>query len=551
MKNARRRKRDALTVAAVVASAGLVTNHGSTKPESKTLKAQFAQFACNSSAGLVRNDTMEGKDFLVVPMIMMLEGVHTGSGGPLYYPADELSKTPEVWNHKPVVVYHPTQNGKGISACSPDVLSAHKIGVIMNAHFTSLGQLKAEAWLEEERVKKVDERILNAIQEKKILELSTGLFTDNEMTDGEYEGDKYVAIARNYRPDHLAVLPDKIGACSVADGAGFCRNELIALTGAQEEDLETLRGFIVQNLQKAAGKKGPIQNVLNRLPDLVNNELSHESLRSKLCEALEKRFPPPSGDQAGYGWPYVESVFEDFLVYSMAGKLFRIGYSKSDTGVTISGSPKSVVRVTEYRTEGGSPVGNAAGRQLNQTETKDMKKELVDGLIANGGYSEESRTMLMGLEENVLKSMTAASAKLATNAKSTTAPAEAPKTAAAAVVVNEVKKPATHADFLASAPAETQAIIRNAERVLNSEKEKHVATITANAANKFTKEQLMGMDVSMLEHLAALAGAQKPAAPAAPDFSGAGITALPLVANATGEDKPLLMPTMSFVEAAS
>ncbi len=548
MNNARRRKRDAHTLAVVAAATmaggSLITNHG---PAKTMQKAQFAKFSCNSSAALVRNDTMEGRPYLVVPMIMMLEGVHAGSGGALYYPAEELSKTPEVWNHKPVVVYHPTQNGKGISACSPEVLDAHKIGVIMNAHFTSLGQLKAEAWLEEDRVKKVDERILNAITEKKVLELSTGLFTDNEMSEGEFDGEAYNAIARNYRPDHLAVLPDKIGACSVADGAGFCRNELQALTGATGEDLEELRGFIVNQLQKAAGKKGPIQTILNKVP-LLTNEVSHETLRAQLCEALEKKFPPPTGDQAGYGWPYVEAVFEDFLVYSMAGKLFRIGYSKSDTAVTITGTSSAVVRVTEYRTEGGSYVSNAAGRQQTQTETKDMnKKELVDGLIANGGYSEESRTMLMGLEDNVLKSMSAAGQKLVANAKSTATPAPA-------VVANseQPKKPATHAEFLAAAPPETRAIIANAERVLNAEKEKHIAVITANAANTFTKEQLTAMDVSTLQSLAAIAAAAKPAAaPAAPDFSGAGIHGMPVVANSTGDDKPLVMESMTFAEAQS
>lgn len=32
------------------------------------------------------------------------------------------------------------------------------------------------------------------------------------------------AVARNHRPDHLAILPDQVGACSLADGAGLIRN---------------------------------------------------------------------------------------------------------------------------------------------------------------------------------------------------------------------------------------------------------------------------------------------------------------------------------------
>ncbi|GAG82219.1 unnamed protein product, partial [marine sediment metagenome] len=64
--------------------------------------------------GITRYDTMEGREYLVAPMIMIVEGVLNGSEGAGLYPADELSKTPQVWNHKPVVVYHPQENGVGI-----------------------------------------------------------------------------------------------------------------------------------------------------------------------------------------------------------------------------------------------------------------------------------------------------------------------------------------------------------------------------------------------------------------------------------------------------
>ena len=52
------------------------------------------------------------------------------------------------------------------------------------------------------------------------MEVSTGLFTENEEVHGEFRGKPYIAVARNYRPDHLAWLPDQIGACSLAAGCG-------------------------------------------------------------------------------------------------------------------------------------------------------------------------------------------------------------------------------------------------------------------------------------------------------------------------------------------
>jgi len=176
--------------------------------------------------GTVRNDTMEGRDYLVAPMIMIVEGVHAGNAGPLLYSKDELSKIPGIWNYKPIVVYHPEEHGQLRSACDPIVLSKRKVGVIMNTTFAETENgpgLKAEAWLEKDRMDTVDERIGIAIENQEVMELSTGLFSDNESMDGEFKGKKYIAVVRNIRPDHLALLPDMRGACSVEDGAGFLR----------------------------------------------------------------------------------------------------------------------------------------------------------------------------------------------------------------------------------------------------------------------------------------------------------------------------------------
>lgn len=172
---------------------------------------------------LVRHDKMEDRDFLVVPMVMLTEGVHNGSKGPVYYPPEELSKTPEAWNHKPVVVYHPSLNGVGVSACDPAIITNRKVGVIMNTKFAG-GRLTSEAWIEKSRADVVDERIMKAITDNEMMELSTGVFIDCDATPGEWKGETYVGVARNYRPDHLALLPDQIGACSLKDGAGFLRN---------------------------------------------------------------------------------------------------------------------------------------------------------------------------------------------------------------------------------------------------------------------------------------------------------------------------------------
>ena len=61
--------------------------------------------------------------------------------------------------------------------------------------------------------------------ETKEVEVSLGMFTENDMEEGEYEGKQYKGIAKNHRPDHLAILPDQIGACSCKDGCGLGANK--------------------------------------------------------------------------------------------------------------------------------------------------------------------------------------------------------------------------------------------------------------------------------------------------------------------------------------
>ncbi|QEG39395.1 hypothetical protein [Roseimaritima ulvae] len=163
---------------------------------------------------------LEGRPHFVIPMVMLTVGNHAGSNGPVHYPADELERSVPYWNQLSVVVYHPSLYGRGVSAGDPDILNRQKIGVIFNTSFDGQ-RLKADAWVDRERVYRVDERVAQAIAREQRMEVSTGLVMDFD--EVHYNG--AVATGRNFRPDHLAVLPDKIGACSLKDGCGLLRNE--------------------------------------------------------------------------------------------------------------------------------------------------------------------------------------------------------------------------------------------------------------------------------------------------------------------------------------
>jgi hypothetical protein len=162
---------------------------------------------------------------------MLVPGVLSGSKGPLLYPAEEVRKSPDDWNHIPIVVYHPMKDGKPVSARSPSILSKYGVGFVFHSRTDSKGVLKGEGWLDVEATRRVDKSVLDSVQLGKPIELSTGLFVDDEPApEGAIFNDhrgtrKYVGIARNYKPDHLAILPSGKGACSLADGCGVLINE--------------------------------------------------------------------------------------------------------------------------------------------------------------------------------------------------------------------------------------------------------------------------------------------------------------------------------------
>jgi hypothetical protein len=160
---------------------------------------------------------------------MIVPGVLNGSRGQLYYPPDEIAKSVDAWNGVLITLDHPTDSkGNPTSASSPGIIERFGIGTIRNAR--SNGKLTADGWFDVERLKKMAPRTLNKLERGQPEELSTGLFTDNEPVKNkdkaiDDKGRFYTHVARNYRPDHLAVLVGKRGACSINDGCGVNINQ--------------------------------------------------------------------------------------------------------------------------------------------------------------------------------------------------------------------------------------------------------------------------------------------------------------------------------------
>lgn len=282
--------------------------------------------------------TFQGREYLVASATLIVPGVLNGSQGPLYYPADEVSKSPSRWDTIPILVYHPTENDSGRSL---KVLDRQGIGHIANSRFEN-GKLQSDLWFDAERTQSVDPRVYNAVLNSKAIELSTGLGTENEdAEDGaNFNGTEYKATARNYQPDHLAILPDQVGACSLSDGCGV-NNALVGLQG---------------------------------------------SLQSALMERMGSD-------------PWITAVESTYLVFRTSEGLFKLGYSTPNDTVALSdGEPVAVQSKTIY-----AATNKESDMADNKMKSEDRKK-IVDGLITNSCcWTEDDRTELEGMSDIALQ----------------------------------------------------------------------------------------------------------------------------------------------------
>jgi hypothetical protein len=171
--------------------------------------------------GAARRVTWQGRDYLVAPVSLLVPGVLAGSRGPLLYRPEDVSRDPAAWNHMPIVAGHPEQDGRHVSARDPDVLEKYEIGRVYRARAN--GKLTGEAWIDVAAARRLAPRVLAALAAGTPVEVSTGLYTDPEPAPAgaAHNGVSYTHVARDLRPDHLAVLLDSVGACSIQDGCGL------------------------------------------------------------------------------------------------------------------------------------------------------------------------------------------------------------------------------------------------------------------------------------------------------------------------------------------
>jgi hypothetical protein len=196
------------------------------------------------SAGPVRTEELMGRPYRVFPAVLVREQVLHNNLGHTFLPAEEIRASVEAWNGIPVVIRHPQSRGVPVSARSPEVLNARGAGFLFRARYEDAA-LHADVFLDMERAADIPDTgdVINRVDSGDVGELSTGFGTTVENVKGTWDGQAFDLILRALQPDHLALLPDEVGACSVADGCG------LGVNAEAGDDMATDDGVVATNVQ--------------------------------------------------------------------------------------------------------------------------------------------------------------------------------------------------------------------------------------------------------------------------------------------------------------
>lgn len=181
----------------------------------ESIPMQFAGFSINSDIAF-RYEVLEDRTYLVASVVPIIEGVLNQ----YYVPREEIAAFVKTWNDVPLMVDHPRDEyGDPVSAKSPEFIE-QSIGRFFGAQMSG-PRLIGETWVDMAKCEAIggDALVcLQAIEKNEVLECSTAFFSDPQMVPGIFNNVEYQGTHKHLRPDHLALLPNDVGACSVADG---------------------------------------------------------------------------------------------------------------------------------------------------------------------------------------------------------------------------------------------------------------------------------------------------------------------------------------------
>lgn len=466
---------------------------------------QFAVSVRAQASTEIRTETVFGRDFTVIPVVAIVEGVLQGMNSPTpeLALAEEFGRVPEGWNGRPVVMNHPQIDGNPVSANIPNVLETYAFGQLFNTRLED-GKLKTEAWIDSERLAALGGEVQTTIDRVlagEIVEVSTGLFTGVEPVTGKFNGKAYTGVWRGVVPDHLAFLSaGTLGACSVADGCGTRVNASkpkgwmeFSIMSETKTEVKTSGGECDCGCGGTCKDGAPKtlstpEDRINRM--LMNSfpkDMFNKDVRTILNKALSAKIAKFDYYLLGYTQDFVIYERWDSETQSYVNK--RRSYTiNTDKSVVLGDTEENVLILTDIVVDNGTTPKTPLMQSEGTTMADNPK---------NPGEAPKTQTASTAPAEPVETPLVLE------------APIETPKTPKA----ETPKGPRTMEQFLGEMPEEMREMMQSGLKLHNERKSSLIKALKDSGRCKFDDKQLGAMDLAMLENLAELA--------AVPSFEGA------------------------------
>lgn len=480
----------------------------------------------------IRSENFLGREFCVVPAVLVRSQVLRNNLGVTFLPAAELtSEWAGLWNGIPVLVGpHPTQRGVPMSGRDPQLWNERCAGWIFHAKIGEEGSevkhLAGEVWLDRSRASAVDglQSVLDKLEAGERVELSTGFQAQLVATQGNFQGTAYEAIMHPAGADHLVISTEMTGACSVSDGCGLGVNryegtppmentdtpapEAGTKTGGATEETPpkveateqslwsrvrarfTKQRETADNTIEAKFKLDEHNRALNALP------VSDAAKESRIRAALQEK-------HGSVGDIIVADVFsaDSVVVFWMitpfgpepqGSNYFRVTFSEGEGGEITFSEPEKVRRVTAYE-----PVGNEAGEpSRTATNCNCAPKE---GATMSDKNKEQEGIDLATLTK-AISDLTSTVANLATDVAGIKKAAEQDPNPAIAGLKKSIGELAGQVQSMSTV---TKSAVEERER----ERQNLVASLAGNYRCAFTAEELETKPLVELRKLAEMTNA--------------------------------------------
>lgn len=265
---------------------------------------------------------------------------------------NEIVKTLKAWNLKPVTFGHPKVNGNFVSAATEEVIKDH-VGFVNNVRM-QVDKMRGDLFLNKAKIDALPfgAEFIERVQRGDKIDVSTGYFDHMaEQESGIKDGKHYSYVQKNIAADHLAILLDEPGACSVNDGCGI-------------------------NVNKT--KTGDTMSESKKADDLNVNQLA------KMADAIEEMLESKLDEKLGELKQHISTNSDKTELKALSDRIEALELNaKKDVKAKAKADEKDAEDEEETESEGGE-------EEKAMNKKKDKPKKMVTNAFDKNATKEKS-----------------------------------------------------------------------------------------------------------------------------------------------------------------